>query len=50
MDCGKTQAEVVDLKLSVVKPLGAQWLIQLYDYMLQIPEFIINGFRGAGIL
>ena len=41
---------VVDLKLSVVKPLGGQWLMDLYDYMLQKPELIINGFRGAGIL
>ena len=39
---------VVDLKLSVVKPLGAQWLMDLYDYMLQKPELIINGFCGAG--
>ncbi len=23
---------VVDLKLSIVKPMGAQWLIELYDY------------------
>ena len=41
---------VVDLKLSIVKPMGAQWLIELYDYMLQKPDLIINGFRGSGIL
>lgn len=35
--------------MSVVKPLGAKWLIELYDHMLGRPEIIINGFRGAGI-
>ena len=50
MESKKNPAEVVDLKLSIVKPLGAQWLIELYNYMLQKPEFVINGFRGAGIL
>ena len=25
--------EVVDLRLSVVKPLGARWMISLYDYI-----------------
>lgn len=42
--------ETVDLKMSVVKPLGAHWLKELYDYMLLNPNIIINGFRGAGIL
>ena len=42
--------EMVDLALSIVKPLGAQWLRDLYDYMLSRPEIIINGFRRAGLL
>ena len=41
--------ETVDLKMSVVKPLGARWLKEVYDYMLLNPNIIINGFRGAGI-
>ena len=41
---------VVNLGMGVVKPLGAQWLQELYDFMLLHPEVIINGFRGAGIL
>ncbi len=32
MESKEDQAEVVDLKLSVVKLLEAQWLIELYDY------------------
>ena len=39
----------VDLRLSIVKPLGAQWMIKLYDYLKSKPDIIKNGFRGAGI-
>ena len=39
----------VDLRLSIVKPLGAQWMIKLYDYVKSKPDIIKNGFRGAGI-
>ena len=38
--------DMVDLALSTVKPLGAQWLRDLYDYMLSKPEIVINGFSG----
>ena len=39
----------VDLKLSIVKPLGAQWMIELYNHLKSHPEIIQNGFRAAGI-
>ena len=39
----------VDLRMSVVKPLGAGWMIGLYDHMKSKPEIIKNGFRHAGI-
>ena len=39
----------VDLKLSIVKPLGAKWMMGLYDYMKSKPEIIINGFKEVGI-
>ena len=39
--------ETVDLKMSVMKPLGAKWLMEMYDHMLMKPEIIINGFKGA---
>ena len=29
---------VVDLKMSIVKPLGAQWLMETYDYIWQSPK------------
>ena len=42
-------SSAVDLRLTVVKPLGAHWMIQLYDYLKLHPEIIKNGFKGAGI-
>ena len=48
---GKKQSadETVDLAVSIVKSLGAKWLIEMYDYFLQKPEIIINGFQKAGL-
>ena len=43
------QLKPVDLKLRVMKPLGARWLIQLYDHMKSHPEIIVNGFKASGI-
>ncbi len=40
----------VDLKLSIIKPIGAKWLMGLYDYLKSKPEIMVNGFRGAGIV
>ena len=47
---GKTTKEPVDLRLSVMKPLGAKWLVELNDYMNGKPDIIKNGFKEAGIL
>ncbi len=45
----KQEIEPVDLRLSVVKPLGAKWMIELFDHFKQHPEIIRNGFSAAGI-
>ena len=39
----------VDLRLSTLKPVGAQWLISLYDYLKEHESIIVNGFRAAGL-
>ena len=39
----------VPLKLSVLKPIHANWLIGLYDYLRNRPEIICKGFDEAGI-
>ena len=40
----------VDLRMSIVKPLGARWMISLYDYFKSHSEIIINGYKAAGII
>ena len=40
---------LVDLKMSIVKPLGARWMISLYEFMKATPAIIKNGFIHAGI-
>ena len=47
---GKTLKEPVDLRLSVMKPLGTKWLVELHGYMKGKPDIIKNGFKEAGIL
>ena len=41
---------IIDLKLSTMKPLGANWLIEIHDYFKKRPEIIMNGFKAAGIV
>ena len=40
----------VSLAMSAMKPLGARWLVSLYDYLKSNPAIIENGFKAAGIL
>ena len=40
----------VDLSMSIVKPLGAKWLIALHNFLKDNPTITINGYREAGIL
>ena len=40
----------VDLKMSTMKPLGARWLVSLYDYITENRSIVENGFKAAGLL
>ena len=40
----------VNLRMSIMKPLGARWLVSLYDYLKEHPSIIENGFKAAGVL
>ena len=40
----------LDLKLSTLKPLHANWLLQSWDMLRNKPETTIRGWRQAGIL
>ena len=35
----------IDFRMSVVKPLGLQWMISLHDYLKSKPSIIQNGFK-----
>ena len=45
-----TEIQPVNLSLSVVKPLSAKWMIQLFHHFKAHPDVIKNGFRAAGII
>ena len=40
----------VDLRMSTMKPLGASWLVSLYDCLRAQSSIIENGFKAAGML
>ena len=47
---GQAERRPVDLRLSVVKPLGANWMVSLYDYLKAKLDIVCNGFKEAGIV
>ena len=50
LESGKNPDEVrVDVKMTVIKEVGARWLVSLYDYLLNNPDICSNGFAKAGI-
>ncbi|MCG8621550.1 MAG: hypothetical protein MJE68_06060 [Proteobacteria bacterium] len=49
-DIQQVNTQQVDMRLSIMKPLGARWLVEMYDYLSSNPSFIVNGFSAAGIL
>lgn len=46
---GGSQRNSVDLRLSVVKPLSAKWMMNMFNYIKARPEIIVGGFRNSGI-
>ena len=43
----KVEAVKIDLSLTKMKPLGAKWLVKLYDHLCTNPAIIRNGFSGS---
>ena len=51
LQLGKAAADVkVSLKLSDLKPLHAQWIVDMYNYLKNEKESVVKGFEKAGIL
>ena len=38
-----------DLRMAIMKPLGAQWLLKAYKHLMNNREIVKNGFKAAGI-
>jgi len=36
--------EDIDLRLTTIKPLGAEWMVALHNYIKNKPDLVINGF------
>ena len=47
---GTTANQPVDMKLSIMKPIGAKWMIEASDYIQSHLDMIRNGFKNTGIL
>ena len=43
------EIEPVDMRLSIVKPIGAKCMIDFYDHIMAHPDIIANGFKHVGI-
>lgn len=43
------ECDEVDLRLSVMKPIHAQWLVKSWDALKDNPQAILNGWIQAGI-
>ena len=44
-----TDLEPINLRLAVLKELGARWLVEMFDYFQDNPQVIVNGFMKSGI-
>ena len=47
--CNQGTTVPIKFPLSTMKPLGAQWIKDLYLYMSEHPDIARNGFKAAGI-
>ena len=41
--------EDVDMRMSVMKPITARWMIDLHGYLSSRPSIIVHGFWAAGL-
>ena len=48
-ESSNTSIKPVDMKLSTMKPIGARWLMDMFDYFKGKPDIIKKGFHAAGI-
>ena len=50
--CGQLEGQLpkqqVDLRMSVMKPLGAKWMVEFFDYFKTKPAIVSNSFKKSG--
>lgn len=48
-DVESAEIQPVDLSMAAIKELSAQWLVEMAEYIVNNPQFVVNGFRRSGI-
>ncbi len=48
--CNRWHIQPVDLSLPCLRELGAKWLVEISDYLIDNPSIIVNSWLKAGIL
>ena len=48
-DLAAAEIQPVNLSMSVLKEVGAKWLVEMANYISANPQFIVNGFVCSGI-
>ena len=48
-DVENVNIEPIDLTMAVMKEASASWLVEMWDYISDNPQFIVNGFLHSGI-
>lgn len=48
-DTDISDIDPINLGMPVMKELGAKWLVEMFNYLSDHPEFIVNGFLRSGI-
>lgn len=49
-DIDKLDIIPTDLSMRTLKHIGAEWLVETFEYIQQNPQFVVNGFVRSGIL
>ena len=48
-DVESVELEPINLCFAAMKELSANWLVEMTDYIADNPQFVVNGFKCAGI-
>ena len=48
-DFSTAELNPVDLSMAAMKEITGQWLVKMYDYISNNPDFTVNGFLHSGI-